>query len=124
MLKEAPQTHLVYLEEKFMSHPILTAEVYCRVLILSAALLLAGVLAVRFGGAHVFIEAHAQNEGTRLLRAPTVSATQIAFAYAQNIWVVPRAGRSEEHTSELQSHSDLVCRLLLEKKNKQKLSRR
>src|SRR5438034_9174076 len=28
--------------------------------------------------------------------------------------------RSEEHTSELQSHSDLVCRLLLEKKKKRK----
>src|SRR5215204_2267330 len=28
----------------------------------------------------------------------------------------PSAGRSEEHTSELQSHSELVCRLLLEKK--------
>src|SRR5438034_7736934 len=28
------------------------------------------------------------------------------------------AVRSEEHTSELQSHSDLVCRLLLEKKKK------
>src|SRR5260221_10214318 len=28
------------------------------------------------------------------------------------------SGRSEEHTSELQSHSDLVCRLLLEKKKK------
>src|SRR5438034_1829233 len=28
------------------------------------------------------------------------------------------AMRSEEHTSELQSHSDLVCRLLLEKKKK------
>ena len=28
-------------------------------------------------------------------------------------------GRSEEHTSELQSHSDLVCRLLLEKKKQQ-----
>src|SRR5438034_5390327 len=28
------------------------------------------------------------------------------------------AGRSEEHTSELQSHSDLVCRLLLEKKKR------
>src|SRR5688572_31435002 len=27
-------------------------------------------------------------------------------------------GRSEEHTSELQSQSNLVCRLLLEKKNK------
>src|SRR5260221_5533327 len=26
--------------------------------------------------------------------------------------------RSEEHTSELQSHSDIVCRLLLEKKKK------
>src|SRR6185312_16659484 len=29
------------------------------------------------------------------------------------------ATRSEEHTSELQSRSDLVCRLLLEKKKKQ-----
>src|SRR5436190_7595851 len=28
-----------------------------------------------------------------------------------------KMARSEEHTSELQSHSDLVCRLLLEKKN-------
>src|SRR2546430_4302051 len=28
----------------------------------------------------------------------------------------PRYGRSEEHTSELQSQSNLVCRLLLEKK--------
>src|SRR5947207_10333413 len=31
-----------------------------------------------------------------------------------------RTRRSEEHTSELQSHSDLVCRLLLEKKKKNK----
>src|SRR5947207_5444751 len=30
--------------------------------------------------------------------------------------------RSEEHTSELQSHSDLVCRLLLEKKKQLRLS--
>src|SRR5260221_5574185 len=34
----------------------------------------------------------------------------------------PASGRSEEHTSELQSHSDLVCRLLLEKKKKRHLS--
>src|SRR5216683_7995195 len=33
---------------------------------------------------------------------------------------VPDA-RSEEHTSELQSRSDLVCRLLLEKKKKKKI---
>src|SRR5690349_23124453 len=31
-----------------------------------------------------------------------------------------RVGRSEEHTSELQSRRDLVCRLLLEKKKKKK----
>src|SRR5438067_7953908 len=34
------------------------------------------------------------------------------------------AGRSEEHTSELQSRFDLVCRLLLEKKKKLQLSQR
>src|SRR5947207_11111427 len=32
--------------------------------------------------------------------------------------------RSEEHTSELQSHSDLVCRLLLEKKKRQASGKR
>src|SRR2546430_4990843 len=31
--------------------------------------------------------------------------------------------RSEEHTSELQSQSNLVCRLLLEKKNNRKITR-
>src|SRR5438132_4239913 len=35
-----------------------------------------------------------------------------------------RGGRSEEHTSELQSHSDLVCRLLLEKKKKKKTKKK
>src|SRR5947207_10388767 len=34
--------------------------------------------------------------------------------------VIYGTARSEEHTSELQSHSDLVCRLLLEKKKKKK----
>src|SRR2546427_5997630 len=33
---------------------------------------------------------------------------------------VPHLKRSEEHTSELQSQSNLVCRLLLEKKKKKK----
>src|SRR5438132_7236196 len=38
----------------------------------------------------------------------------------RTVAAVERRGRcrSEEHTSELQSHSDLVCRLLLEKKKK------
>src|SRR5437588_8644768 len=34
----------------------------------------------------------------------------------------PRPPRSEEHTSELQSHSDLVCRLLLEKKKPSRMT--
>src|SRR5437773_12106302 len=33
----------------------------------------------------------------------------------------PSCWRSEEHTSELQSHHDLVCRLLLEKKKNTKI---
>src|SRR5260221_8769471 len=37
--------------------------------------------------------------------------------FLRALWCrVAQRGRSEEHTSELQSHSDLVCRLLLEKK--------
>src|SRR5699024_11426616 len=35
-------------------------------------------------------------------------------------WHVAAKSRSEEHTSELQSRFELVCRLLLEKKNKDK----
>ena len=43
----------------------------------------------------VFVAALAaapNSDQTRLLRSPTVSATQIAFAYANNIWIVERAG--------------------------------
>src|SRR5437773_8990011 len=40
---------------------------------------------------------------------------------AWRVWItVFTAPRSEEHTSELQSHHDLVCRLLLEKKKPKK----
>src|SRR5438445_8276050 len=37
---------------------------------------------------------------------------------------LPRASRSEEHTSELQSRQYLVCRLLLEKKKKKKKNKK
>src|SRR2546421_6392673 len=37
------------------------------------------------------------------------------------IFIISLFSRSEEHTSELQSRSDLVCRLLLEKKKKRSL---
>src|SRR5438132_8673491 len=39
-----------------------------------------------------------------------------SWAFAFGAPTFTRLKRSEEHTSELQSHSDLVCRLLLEKK--------
>src|SRR6185369_17449693 len=40
-----------------------------------------------------------------------------------HVWPVDdRGGRSEEHTSELQLHLNLVCRLLLEKKKKNALN--
>src|SRR2546427_1631797 len=42
-------------------------------------------------------------------------ALEIAAAGGHNALLI---GRSEEHTSELQSQSNLVCRLLLEKKKK------
>src|SRR5260221_6410852 len=38
------------------------------------------------------------------------------FADRRVVALAQAVDRSEEHTSELQSHSDLVCRLLLEKK--------
>src|SRR5688572_32186815 len=44
-----------------------------------------------------------------------------AFAQTSSVGTVSRSWlRSEEHTSELQSQSNLVCRLLLEKKKKKK----
>src|SRR5947207_1999118 len=50
------------------------------------------------------------------------SATDSLFHHSNSSNIKPETSsagggmRSEEHTSELQSHSDLVCRLLLEKK--------
>src|SRR5438132_6228630 len=54
-------------------------------------------------------------EACRALRgAPSGGQTKRVYGRRGN-WLRQRT-RSEEHTSELQSHSDLVCRLLLEKK--------
>src|SRR2546427_3992474 len=46
---------------------------------------------------------------------PTSTATTVR---GKNGKTITTDGRSEEHTSELQSQSNLVCRLLLEKKKK------
>src|SRR2546430_4678123 len=44
------------------------------------------------------------------------SVLGIIAAARLGFWLLEKDGRSEEHTSELQSQSNLVCRLLLEKK--------
>src|SRR5438034_3907778 len=51
---------------------------------------------------------------SRAFLPASLASTMAAFV-ATSPWA-----RSEEHTSELQSHSDLVCRLLLEKKKGEK----
>src|SRR2546428_2956797 len=67
-------------------------------------------------------------EITGVVRPPKVAAAEGTFDYRSYLKQLgiyirpvikrPFGGRSEEHTSELQSRSDLVCRLLLEKKKK------
>src|SRR5947207_9658026 len=52
--------------------------------------------------------------GADLVAALKAIGTQVVSCS----FTIPPPPRSEEHTSELQSHSDLVCRLLLEKKKK------
>src|SRR2546430_5152548 len=73
---------------------------------------------------------------TTLFRSPMVQAV-LELKGKMRTWDVPAPGalphdpavdpqgnvRSEEHTSELQSQSNLVCRLLLEKKKKNNESR-
>src|SRR5437588_5968789 len=58
---------------------------------------------------------HTGENSCTLPRDARLGISEIGTIYAK--WHLA-ATRSEEHTSELQSHSDLVCRLLLEKKKK------
>src|SRR5690625_5819566 len=60
-------------------------------------------------------------DGTRALIGRSRTWTQSATLASTTEVLDLRTGRSEEHTSELQSRGHLVCRLLLEKKNKHKI---
>src|SRR2546427_11860889 len=53
-------------------------------------------------------------------RLPRRAGTPPSNAFGDAARARPILGRSEEHTSELQSQSNLVCRLLLEKKKKKR----
>src|SRR2546427_4328341 len=63
----------------------------------------------------------ARDQAAAFIFEPVVGATLGSAvppeSYAARITEICRKNRSEEHTSELQSQSNLVCRLLLEKKN-------
>src|SRR5260370_20192755 len=60
------------------------------------------------------VQPAAQTVSTRAEKPPPTALTADEERFATALWV-----RSEEHTSELQSHLNLVCRLLLEKKKAQ-----
>jgi tricorn protease len=53
----------------------------------------------------LFASAQTAEAQTRLLRTPTVSESQIAFAYANNIWSVPRAGGSARRLTSFQGQT-------------------
>src|SRR5690349_2167952 len=58
------------------------------------------------------------NPSTSSLATPGNVTYNSAGSFSATLTVTDNAGRLEEHTSELQSRRDLVCRLLLEKKKK------
>src|SRR5438270_6411826 len=62
--------------------------------------------------------------GGRLSAGPIVLDTAAHRLTLDGAEIVLTTTRSEEHTSELQSQSNLVCRLLLEKKKKKQRSKR
>src|SRR5690242_20974221 len=66
----------------------------------------AASVSCRIGKHHV---GYVSESGARIFRAAALSPQW-------KPWVTSSTVRSEEHTSELQSHVNLVCRLLLEKK--------
>src|SRR5690349_22922719 len=73
------------------------------------------------GGGHRRARSHrvSRHRPARHARAPEAREDSVHAAPRK------RAGaRSEEHTSELQSRRDLVCRLLLEKKKRKNIQRR
>src|SRR3989475_266481 len=72
------------------------------------------VVAAAFGAA--LAGGHTLDAWSALAWLAVCIFTGLAGAWAYRLTVAPL--RSEEHTSELQSQSNLVCRLLLEKKKK------
>src|SRR5437588_6589979 len=92
----------------FFFNDTATTEIY--------TLSLHDALPISPGGRPQGLQARPGSEPLPGLRRRRGRAGRLRFRRRQTGHVVLQ--RSEEHTSELQSHSDLVCRLLLEKKKK------
>jgi hypothetical protein len=88
MLKDAAQP-IQFLGGPFMNSRRSAAKSIRRFTILLVGLFAIAFVGIRFAPQMFVVHANGES-GTRLLRMPTVSATQIAFAYAQNIWAVPK----------------------------------
>src|SRR5690242_21333967 len=71
----------------------------------------------------LFRSSGAPNHSSRLSKQPPqlVPPGMRLDISSRDTQTVPENRRSEEHTSELQSHVNLVCRLLLEKKKQNKV---
>src|SRR2546426_5856401 len=64
------------------------------------------------------IRQHRVRHGVRLVESVAAEGLDLGRDVLDSPPLVPQGERSEEHTSELQSPCNLVCRLLLEKKKK------
>src|SRR5947207_11709065 len=93
MLRRPPRSTLFPYTTLFRSLPAISSEV-----VVSRSL----NKVILIGNLGADPEVRSTNNGSRVATLSVATSRQ----------------RSEEHTSELQSHSDLVCRLLLEKKKK------
>src|SRR5437667_7243357 len=60
----------------------------------------------------------------RAARSSPNQCARMLRCHLSRLHASPAIERSEEHTSELQSHHDLVCRLLLEKKKEEYITSR
>src|SRR5204863_10195457 len=107
LLGETDHHHLYHLFSLLRRPPSPTLFPYTT---LFRSIAVTGGGTIRAGAAVLAVNAWAQH-WRRFKRAITVRGSYIVIARLKR-----RQCRSEEHTSELQSRRDLVCRLLLEKK--------
>src|SRR6266571_3681779 len=84
-----------------MSTRIVLGMLRYRTILILAGLVLAGLAALSATKV-----ATANGGPTRLLRSPTVSATHIAFAYANNIWIVERSGGTARRLTSFQGQTE------------------